>query len=70
MLVQKNHPTDSASMAILAYANACKYAETGDQDFFDRAMGFLAQTKVLDPDDPQYPIYEEQVLERLASGKQ
>jgi len=60
-------PAVYMNKATLASALACKYAQTGDAGFRERALECLGQAKTLARGDPQFQEYETRIRHRLHS---
>lgn len=61
----EKYPNDFMSKATVASAYACKYAETGDENFQKQAFSTLEQARKTAADDPYFKAYENRIIHRL-----
>jgi tetratricopeptide (TPR) repeat protein len=59
-------PQDRTAVAVVASAYACKYAVTGDRQFYDKAMEMLQKADGL-KNESDDSTYSERILHRLES---
>jgi hypothetical protein len=65
--LNQRRPDEPYSRATLASALACKYVQTGDAAFRDRALACLREAKNMPAKDPTFPEYENRILYRIES---
>ena len=65
--MSKEDPEDPTSVAQVASAYACKYAETGEEGFKKNALEYLEKAKKIGEGDQDFEEYEQRILHRLYS---
>ncbi len=61
----ERHPGDTMALGQLASAYACKYADTGDDQFKQEALAALEKARAAARDDPEFKEYEDRILHRI-----
>ncbi len=65
--LEQKMPTHYLGKVTVASALACKYVQTGDRSFYDRAIECLDEARSMAQSDPQFEEYEDRILYRLDS---
>jgi hypothetical protein len=63
--LEQKMPTHYLGKATVASALACKYVQTGDKSFHDRAVECLDAARSMAQGDPQFEEYEDRIRHRL-----
>jgi len=67
-LKMKNmNPQDQFSLGMVSSAYACKYAETGSEEYKTQALTNLEDAKKMAPENPDFLDYQQRILYRLHS---
>ncbi len=61
----KKYPNETMNIASVASAYACKYVETGNEEYQTEALDNLSKAKKMANDDPNFREYEERILHRI-----
>jgi len=65
--VERQQPNDCMSVATVASAWACKYAQAGDAVARQNALSHLEQARKITPTRPEFKEYENRIMHRLQS---
>jgi hypothetical protein len=63
----ERHPGEPSAVASVASAYACKYVQTGEAEFKEKAMEALGRARANAHKDPEFPEYEDRILYRIES---